>query len=104
MDRGDVRWLAFKTPDKTRPVLILSRDVAVRRLSEIVVASFTTKVRHVSSEVVLTPADGMPRVCAVNFDQLHTVRQSDLGPLICRLDHPQMKEVRDAVLFALGFE
>ena len=29
MNRGDVCWYTFKTPDKKRPVLILTRDSAI---------------------------------------------------------------------------
>jgi mRNA interferase MazF len=34
--RGETRWYTFGLPDKRRPVLILSRDSVLPRLTEVV--------------------------------------------------------------------
>ena len=34
MKRGEIRWYTFRTPDKKRPVLILSRTEVVEQLNE----------------------------------------------------------------------
>ena len=37
MKRGEIRWYAFRLPDKRRPVLILTRNDVIDRLNEIIV-------------------------------------------------------------------
>lgn len=103
MKRGEVRWYKFSRPDKRRPVLILTRDSAIDYLGELTVAPLTSTVRDIPTEVLLTPADGMPRTCAVNLDHVQTVPKGRIEALIATLSPSRMHEVRGALLFALGF-
>ena len=98
-----MRWYRFRRPDKRRPVLVLTRDSALEFLGEVTVAPITTTIRDIPTEVVLTPADGMPRECAANLDHVQTVTRGRLGPLIAQLGPEKMASVRRALLFALGF-
>lgn len=41
MRRGEIRWYTFKTPDKKRPVLILTRDSILDVLGEVTIAPIT---------------------------------------------------------------
>ena len=66
--RGEIRWYTFQLPDKRRPVLILTRNDVIDRLNEIVVVPVTRTIRGLATEVILTPEDGMPVTCALNFD------------------------------------
>ena len=104
MKQGDVYWYTFRAPDKRRPVLILTRDSAIPYLTGLTVAPVTTNVRDIPTEVVLTPADGMPAECTVNLDNIQTVRKAGLVDYITHLPPPLMREVRAAVEFALGFD
>ena len=101
---GDVRWYRFASPDKRRPVVLLTRQSALDVLEEITVAPVTTRVRDIPTEVVLTKDDGLPRRCAVNLDHLRTVPRSKLGGVVATLTHERMCEVRVGLLFALGFD
>lgn len=103
MKRGEVRWYRFSTPDKRRPVVVLTRDSVLGYLGEATIAPITTTIREIPSEVILTKQDGMPRDCAVNLDHLQTVSRGRIGPLITTLSPERMRELRGAVLFALGF-
>ena len=103
MRRGEVRWYRFQTPDKKRPVVILTRDSALGYLGEVTIAPITSTVREIPSEVVLGENDGMPRECAVNLDHLQTVARGRIGALITALSAQRMTEIRAALLFALGF-
>lgn len=68
--QGDVYQCSFRSPDKRRPVLILTRDSAISFLTSITVAPITTTVRRISSEVALTPDDdGVFNNCAINVDR-----------------------------------
>lgn len=103
MRRGEVRWYKFGRPDKRRPVVILTRDSALEYLGEATVAPVTRTIRDIPSEVLLTPAAGLPAECAINLDHIQTVGKDKLGGLIATLDENQMKTIRRALLFALGF-
>ena len=104
MRRGEVRWYRFAQPDKKRPVVILTRDSAIQYLGEVTVAPVTSTIRDIPSEVLLSQRDGMPRECAINLDHLQTVSRGKIGPLIVSLPLAKMNELRDALLFALGFD
>jgi mRNA interferase MazF len=103
MKRGEIRWYTFPRPDKRRPVLVLTRDSALEFLGEVTVAPITTTIRDIPTEVPLSPADGMPRDCAVNLDHVQTVARGRIGALITTLSEQKMNEVGPALLFALGF-
>ena len=105
MKQGDVYWYTFRTPDKRRPVLILTRNSAIRFLTGITVASITTTIRGIPSEVLLTPQDdGMFEDCVVNTDNIQTVQRANLDECITSLSEERMRAVRVAIEFSLGFD
>jgi mRNA interferase MazF len=82
MRRGEVRWYTFAQPDKRRPVLLLTRDAVIDSLNEIIVVPATRTIRGIPTEVVLTPEDGMPVACALNFDHVALAQRSRLGVVL----------------------
>ena len=104
MNRGDVCWYTFKTPDKKRPVLILTRDSAIAVLHSVTVAPITSTIRSIPTEVVLTKADGLPTTCAANFDNLQTVPKRKLGDRLTRLSAERLAQAATAAAFALGLD
>ena len=104
IQRGDVRWYRFARPDRKRPVVVLTRDSAIDYLGELTVAPVTSTVRGIPSEVVLTAHDGLRQTCAVNLDHVQTVSRDRIGPRISVLSPPKMEELREALLFSLGFD
>ena len=80
--RGEVWWC--EPPDiGRRPVVVLSRDVAIPHLGRALVAPCTTTIRGLPSEVALDPGDDpIPRPSAVNLDSVESV---SLGVLVERL-------------------
>lgn len=103
MKRGEIRWYAFRPPDKRRPVLLLTRDEVIDHLGEIIAVPATTTIRGLASEVVMTPQDGMPKSCALNFDHIGLVRRDRVGPLLCAFPDHRWQEVQHALLAACGF-
>ncbi len=99
-----MRWYRFARPDKNRPVVILTRDSVLEYLGEATVAPITRTVRGIPSEVVLGPEDGLPEPCAVNLDHVQTVARGRLGNLVTTLTGRRMGQIREALLFALGFQ
>ena len=103
MRRGEIRWYTFATPDKRRPVLLLTRSTVIDALNEIIVAPATRTVRGVATEVLLSPLDGMPDACALNFDHVTLVQRSRLGSVIAELPAARWPEVEQALMIACGF-
>jgi len=103
--QGDIYWYTFRSPNKRRPVLLLTRDSAIPLLTGITVAPLTTVIRDIPSEVVLTPEDdGVPEICVVNTDNIQTIQKENLGAFIARLSSARMREVFEAIAFSLGFD
>lgn len=102
LSRGEVRLCRFPPPGKQRPVLILTRNSALRHLATVTVAPITSTVRGVPSEVILDIADGMKGRCAVNLHNAVTVAQARLGRRVANLNAIRMDEVCGALGFALG--
>ncbi len=101
MKRGEIRWYSFGTPDKRRPVVILTRDSILEYLGEVTVAPLTSTVRDIPSEVLLSREDGMKKDCAINCDHIQTVSRGRVGALIAAVTRKKLEEVRKAILFAL---
>jgi mRNA interferase MazF len=102
MRRGEVRWYKFSPPDKRRPVLLLTRDAILEYLGDVTVAPITGTIRDIPSEVRLYKEDGMLQDCAINCDHIQTVSKGRLGALVTTLSAAKMREVSNAVAFALG--
>lgn len=102
MRRGEVRWYKFSSPDKKRPVLLLTRDAILEYLGDVTVAPITSTIRDIPSEIRLDKDDGMLQDCAVNCDHIQTVSKGRLGALVTTLSGIKMREVSNAIAFALG--
>jgi mRNA interferase MazF len=100
--RGEVRLYDFASPDKRRPVVVLTRDSAIAYLSTASVAPITSTLRGVPSEVVLDEGDGMKSPCAVNLHNVVTVSQDRLGKRLAQLSPRRMSEICAALRFSLG--
>jgi mRNA interferase MazF len=104
LNRGAVHLCRFEKPDKQRPVLVLTRDVALGYLSTVTVAPITSTIRDVPSEVLLNVEDGMKGPCAVNLHNAVTISQDRVGKRIATLSNVRMKQVCTALRFSLGCE
>lgn len=102
IERGDVRLYRFAPPDKERPVVVLTRQTSIGRLSNVTVAPITSTLRGVPSEVALNEGDGMKGLCGVNLHNVVTVAQRRMGRRVARLSSTRMKEICAALRFALG--
>ena len=104
MERGEIRWYTFKSPDKKRPVVILTRNSAINFLSEVTIAPITSTIREIPTEVFLDQQDGMKTLSAINLDHIQTVSKSRVGAYISKLSDSKLDEIKPALLFALGFD
>ena len=102
LTRGEVRLYDFAPPDKTRPVVVLTRSSAITYLATATVAPITSTARGVPSEVALDDGDGMKGPCAVNLFNVLTVPQSRLGKRVAQLSSSRMEEICAALRYSLG--
>jgi mRNA interferase MazF len=102
LTRGEVRLYRFPDPDKERPVVVLTRDNLIDRLSTVMIASITSSIRGAVSEVVLDEGDGMKKTCAVNLHNTATVPQQRLGRKVAQLSEKRMGEICAALRFSIG--
>ena len=101
---GDIRLLAFDRPDKTRPVLVLTRSSIIAHLSTVTVAPITRTIRGVPTEVQISVEEGLRVPSVANFDAIQTVGANRLGRYIGSLPKRRKPEVRRALLFAFELE
>jgi mRNA interferase MazF len=104
MNRGEIRWYAYQPPDKQRPVLLLTRPNVIDHINEVIVVPITRTIRGINTEVILTEEDGMPVICALNFDHIALAQQSRFGSVLTLLPEQRWSEIRKALLTACGFQ
>ena len=102
MKRGEIWWAELPGPAKRRPVLLISRDEAYTVRKLVIIASITTHIRGIASEVPLGLDDGLPRVCAANFDTITTIPKALLMERLSSLSPQKLKAAEIALHFALG--
>jgi len=83
--------------------LILTRDEVIDRLNEIIVVPVTRTIRGLATEIVLTPEDGMPVSCTLNFDHISLAQRDRIGGVLCSLPESLWPEVQRALMIACGF-
>lgn len=104
MNHGEIWSFEFKKPDKIRPVVILTRQQMIPHLHTITVAPLTRTIRGVPSEVTVGIEEGLKEKSAINLHHLMTVPQSKLHRFIGSLTPSKMLALKEAMLFALGFD
>ncbi len=104
VNRGEIWQFSFPTPDRRRPVLVLTRQEIIGHLHNVTVAPITTSVRGIPSEVVIGTECGLKTTSAINLDNLATVPKKGLRAFVGTVSSEVLGEVREALLFALGFD
>ena len=104
MKQYEIWWAVLPKPAGRRPVLLLSRDDAYGVLNKFVAAEITATIRHIPIEVSLGVAEGMPKPCVVNCDNLRTISKAHLEKKISKIPTKRIAEVKRALGYALGWE
>ena len=74
-----MREICLARADKTRPVLVLTREAARGAMTKVTVAPITSTVKGLSSEVPVGRANGLDHAGAVSLDNVVTIPASLLG-------------------------
>ena len=100
--RGEIWNFRFESPDKRRPVVILTRSEALPLLRTATVAPVMSTIRGLPSEVIVGPDEGLRHVSAINLDNIQTVDQRHLRQYLGSLGDAKMREVCRALAIATG--
>ena len=99
--RGELWWCELPEIGR-RPVVILSRDVAIPRLRRALIAPCTTTIRGLPSEVLLEPGDDpVPQRSAVNLDSVESVSVAVLVQRLGTLSDDRMRDLCRALAVAV---
>ncbi len=98
MRRGEI-WYADVPGDKRRPVVVLTRDSVLPRLTTILVAPVTTRIRSIPTEV---PVRGLPKACVANLDNITPLPKGTLVERAGQLSPDELTALCSAARFAIG--
>ena len=98
--RGEIWMLRFATPDKRRPVLVLSRPSLLECLNTATVVAITSTSHDSPTEVSLGVDDGLKRASCANLANIFTVRQADLRAYVGSVRADTMRQVCQALAIA----
>jgi mRNA interferase MazF len=90
--------------DKSRPVLVLTRELVRPHMNTVTVAPITTTIRGLSTEVPLGTANGLDERCVIACDHVTTIPVAALGPQIGRLLDEQEADLTDAIHAAFDLD
>jgi mRNA interferase MazF len=102
IERGEVWLYEFKTPDKRRPVVVLSRQDAIDLIDTVMVAPVRSTIRGAPSEVTVGVAEGLKHPSAISLDHIQTVEKRRLRNRLGRVPSVKMAAVCRALAIATG--
>ena len=83
--------------DKTRPALILTREIVRPHLSRVTVAPITSQVRGLTVEVPVGQSNGLDQDSVINCDNIVTIPTSAVGRQVGFLWSEQEPKLSEAV-------
>ena len=90
--------------DKTRPVVVLTRELVRPHMARVTVAPITTTIRGLSTEIPVGPANGLAEASVVSCDNIVTVPKSVLGGQIGYLLPAQETALTEAIHAAFDLD
>jgi mRNA interferase MazF len=92
-----VRPIHLVRLDKTRPALILTREIVRPHLLRVTVAPITSRVRGLTVEVPVGQSNGLDQDSVINCDNIVTIPTSAVGRQIGLLWSEQEPKLSEAV-------
>jgi mRNA interferase MazF len=102
VSRGEIWLYTFGSPDKRRPVVVLSRQKAITLLRTVLVAPVTSTAHGAPSEVHVGLEEGLKHESVVNLDQVQTVDQQRLHHFVGTVGPEKMTAICRALMIATG--
>ncbi len=101
---GEFRMIEFGGAAKTRPGLILTRDMLLSVVNVVTVAPVTRTLRGIPTQLPVGIEEGLKGPSAVALDGLQTVRKEQIGRYLGVLSPERREALRTALLFSLGLD
>jgi mRNA interferase MazF len=92
-----VRPIHLVRLDKTRPAVLLTREIVRPHLSRVTVALITSRIRGLTVEVPVGRSNGLDQDSVINCDNIVTVPTSAVGRQIGFLWSEQEPRLSEAV-------
>ena len=92
-----MRPIHTATLDKSRPVLVLTRELVRPHLNTVTVAPITSTIRGLSSEVRVGARNGLSQDSVVACDHITTIPVDALGEQIGLLLEDQEQNLTEAI-------
>lgn len=99
-----MREICLARLDKTRPVLVLTRDAARASMTKVTVAPITSTVKGLSSELPVGRSNGLDREGAASIDNVVTIPVELLGRTLGFLAPDQELLLARAIVLAYDLE
>jgi mRNA interferase MazF len=90
--------------DKTRPVLVLTRELVRPHLTRVTVAPITSRIRGLSTEVPVGAANGLEHDSVVSCDNIATILKTVLGRQLGYLLPEQEPDLAEAIRMAFDLD
>jgi mRNA interferase MazF len=90
--------------DKSRPVLVLTRELVRPHLNTVTVAPITTTIRGLSTELPVNTANGLTGPSVVSCDNITTIPVGALGDQIGVLLDRQEPALSEAIQAAFDLD
>lgn len=101
--RGEVWWANFPPLMGKRPVVLVGRRASYRRRTAVITVLVTRRVRNLDTEVALGPSEGL-EPCVANADTIFTFERTLLVNRAGVLDDDKMRELDEALRYALDLD
>jgi mRNA interferase MazF len=99
-----VRPIHLADLDRTRPVLVLTRELVRPHLTRVTVAPITTTIRGLSTELPVGAANGLDTASVVSCENIATIPAAALGRQIGLLLADQELELTAAIRAAFDLD
>ena len=90
--------------DKSRPVLVLTREIVRPHLNSVTIAPITSTIRGLSTEVPVGARNGLSHDCVVACDHITTIPTHALGGQIGLLLEEQEPDLTEAIRAAFDLD
>ena len=99
-----MREICLARLDKTRPVVVLTRESARAAMTKVTVAPITSTMKGLSSEVPVGRANGLDHDSAIALDNVVTIPSQLLGRTIGFLTEAQEAQLARAIVLAYDLD
>jgi mRNA interferase MazF len=100
--RGQIWMLRLGTPDRRRPVLVVSRQSLIELLHTVTVVAVTSTGRGSPTEVALGVDEGLKQPSFANLVNVFTVPKSNLQRFVGTVGQAKLRAVCEALAIAVG--